>query len=322
MAILGIDISKADFHAFLLLEGKRAKHSFPNSVAGFKQLQTWLKNRGVDHVFACMEATGSYWEALALHLHAAGHEVSVVNPSQTKAFGQSELLRTKTDAVDAAMIARFAHATNPARWEPPAPETRLLQAFVRHLEQLKSTRVAQQNRLQLPGSPELVTASIREVLEALDGQIDQIERAIRDHINRHPGLKSQSEALQSIKGVGETTAALILAEIPLIERFSSGKAVAAYAGLSPRITQSGSSVYHRGRLSRTGNARLRKALYMPALTAMRFNPILKAFAERLRQKGKRPMVIVSAVMRKLLVLAYGVLKSGQHFDPAFTVRAA
>jgi transposase len=322
MATLGIDISKADFHAFLLLEGKGAKHSFPNSAVGFKQLLTWLKNRGVDRVFACMEATGPYWEALAVDLHAAGHDVSVVNPSRTKAFAQSELLRTKTDAIDAAMIARFALATSPALWEPPAAEVRMLQALVRHLEQLKTARAAQQMRQKLPALPAVVATSIAEVIEALDAQIDEIEKAIRDHIDRHPGLKSQSAALQSIKGLGETTAALILAEIPMIEHFSSGKAVAAYAGLSPRIVQSGSSLRHRGRLSRTGNARLRKALYMPALSAMRFNPVLKTFAARLHARGKVQMIIVAAVMRKLLVLAYGVIKSGRHFDPAFGTRAA
>jgi transposase len=314
MATLGIDVSKADFHAFLIDEGKEAKRSFPNTAAGFKQLISWLKNRGVSQTSACMEATGSYWEVLAVYLHEAGHQISVVNPSRTKAYAQSELLRTKTDAVDAAMIARFALAHKPPTWEPPSPETRMLQALVRHLEQLKATRAQQRTRLQTPGLPALVNDSIGELIAALNGQIDEIERAIHDHINQHPGLKEQVDSLLSIKGIGNTTASLILAEIPMIGRFAHAKAVAAYAGLSPRVVQSGSSIRKRGRISKTGNARLRKALYLPALTAMRFNPILRAFAQRLRQAGKPRMVVVVAVMRKLLVLAYGVLKSGRHFD--------
>ena len=315
MAILGIDVSKADFHTFLLGEGKTAKRSFANTAAGFSRLDAWLKNRGISAVSACMEATGSYWEALAVHLYEAGHQVSVVNPSQTRAYANSELLRTKTDAVDAALIARFAQAIKPPLWEPPAPEIRMLQALTRHLEQLKTTRAQQKTRLQTPGLPNVVRISIEDVITALNGQISEIERAIRDHINRHPGLKAQSESLCSIKGIGDTTAALILAEIPMIERFRNAKAVAAYAGLSPRLVQSGTSIHKRSRICKTGNSRLRKALYYPALTAMRFNPILTAFARRLLQAGKRPMVVVAAVMRKLLVLAYAVLKSGRHFDP-------
>jgi len=321
MAILGIDVSKADFHAFLIDGNQTAKKSFSNTTAGFKQLQHWLRNRGAREIFACMEATGSYWEALALHLHEAGHQVSVVNPSRTKAYAQSELLRAKTDAVDAAMIARFAQAQNPALWRPPAPETRLLQDLVRHLEHLKTNRAEQKVRLQTPGLQPVVKTSIRKLIAALDGQIREFEKAIDDHIDGHPGLKEQRALLVSIDAIGDTTAALILAEIPNISQFYSGRAVAAYAGLSPKTKQSGSSIRGRGAVCKTGNARLRKALYFPALTAMRFNPILKAFADRLALRGKPPMVIVVAVMRKLLVLAYGVLKSGRHFEPALPAAA-
>jgi len=322
MATLGIDISKADFHAFLIDGDRKAKHSFPNTAAGFKQLLSWLKNRGVTEISACMEATGSYWEALAIHLYEAGHRVSLVNPRQTKSYAQSELLRTKTDSVDAAMIARFALAHKPEAWEPPPAESRMLQGLVRHLEDLKTTRAQELTRIQTPGLPAFVEQSIQRLIDSLSGQIDEIERALRDHINRHPALKDRYDALRSIKGIGETTASLLMAEMPTIERFSSGKAVGAYAGLSPRLVQSGTSLRKRGKISKTGNSRLRKALFFPAMTAMRFNPVLKAFAQRLRNVGKPRMVIVVAVMRKLLTLAYGVLKSGHGFTPALAGRAA
>jgi transposase len=313
--ILGIDISKLEFHAYLISESGHAKKSFPNTVTGFKQLDAWLRNRRIAKVNACMEATGSYWEALALHFHEAEHMVSVVNPARTKAYAQSELLRTKTDTIDAALIARFCQAHNPPSWHPPAPEIRMLQALARHLEQLKGTRAEQLTRVQTPQLPEVVIKSINDVIAALDEEIERIEGAIDEHIERHPDLKSKRDLLTSIPGVGRTTATSILAEMPNISEFRSAKAVAAFAGLSPMTRQSGTSLRGRGALCKTGNARLRKALYFPALSAQRFNPALKVFAERLVRAGKHPMVIIGAVMRKLLVLAWAVVKSGTAFDP-------
>jgi len=312
---LGIDISKLDFHANLITEKGEAKKSFPNSLAGYKQLDVWLRNRRAQQVHACMEATGSYWEALALHLHELGYAVSVVNPARTKAYAQSELLRAKTDKVDAGMIARFCRAQKPPVWEPPAPEIRMLQAFSRHVQNLKETRAEQLTRVQTPHLPEFVVKSINEVIAALDVEIDETERLIDEHIDKHPGLKRKRDLLTSIPGIGVTTATSILSEMPNISDFRTASNVAAFAGLSPRIAQSGTSVRGRGALCKTGNARLRKALYFPAITAQRFNPVLKAFADRLAANGKHRMVILGAIMRKLLVLAWGVLKSGCPFDP-------
>ena len=166
VAILGIDISKLDFHAHLVTDKAEAKKTFPNSEVGFHQVCAWLKNRKVDQVHACMEATGSYWEALALHLYEMKHIVSVVNPVRTKAFAQSEMLRAKTDAVDAAMIARFCKSQMPQAWHPPAPEIRLLQALSRHAQALKSTRAEHLTRLQTPQLPEPVIVSLQDIIGA------------------------------------------------------------------------------------------------------------------------------------------------------------
>lgn len=310
MDTLGIDISKLDFAACLLSDRGEARKAFPNNATGYKQLDAWLRNRKVSRVHACMEATSSFWEPLALHLHGQGHRVSVVNPARTKAFAQSELLRAKTDDVDAAMIARFARSHELPAWEPLAPEIRDLQAFVRHLEHLKATRAQQLVRLQTPGLPKAIVRSIRELIAALDAQIALVERETNDHYDQHPELKKRRNLLVSIPGIGKTTADLIVAEMPRIERFRSGKEVAAYAGLSPRTMRSGTSIRGKGRMCKTGNARLRRGLYLPALTAQRYNSRFTAFAQRLRDAGKHPMVILGAIMRKLLVVAYGVLKSG------------
>ncbi len=318
MDILGIDISKDHFHAALFCEaGGSGKKSFPNSEAGFKQLDSWLHNRHIGLLHACMEATGPYWEALALHLSDTGHRVSVVNPSRTRSYARSELLRTKNDAVDAALIARFCRAQNPLPWTAPTPEMRRLQGLARHLEHLKTTCAHEMARLQLPGLPDTVQVSIRGVVTALEAEIAHIEDEIRRHVDGHPDLREKHQLLTSIPGIADITAFSILAEVPDLENFTSAKAVAAYAGLSPAERQSGTSLRPRSHLCKTGNARLRKTLFFPAMAAMRFNPALRAFAERMRANGKAKMVVLAAVMRKLLVLAYGVLKSRQAFDSAW-----
>jgi len=232
-SFLGIDLSKETFHAFLLSDLADAKKVFPNTPKGFEQLTTWLKNRRAAEAHICMEATGAYWEALALYLHGLEHRVSVVNPARIKAFAQSELLRTKTDAVDAALIARFCKSQSPELWVPPPPEIRVLQALMRHYDHLKKTR-AQQSVYVQSSDAAIVTASIREVIATLDEQITQVERKIRQHFDDHPDLKRRRDLLTSIPGIGETTAGSILSGIPHLDRFQSAKAVAAFAGLSPR----------------------------------------------------------------------------------------
>jgi transposase len=312
-SFLGIDLSKETFHAFLLCERADAKKVFPNTPKGFEQLTTWLKNRHAVDVHICMEATGLYWEALALYLHGLEQHVSVVNPARIKAFAQSELLRTKTDAVDAALIARFCKSQDPESWIPPPPEIRVLQALMRHFDHLKKTR-AQQSVYAQSSDAAIITTSIQEVIATLDEQIRQVERKIRQHFDDHPDLKRRRDLLTSIPGIGETTAGAILSEIPHLDRFQSAKAVAAFAGLSPRERRSGTSIHGRPRMCKMGNARIRKALYMPAMVALRFNPTLRIFAERLLAAGKHKRLIIGAVMRKLLVLAYGILRSGLAFD--------
>lgn len=316
LPVLGIDIAKLKFNVCLLSTSGKLKHKvFPNTATGFQQLAAWLIQQRAQHVHACMEATGAYGEALALHLHQAGHTVSVVNPAAIKAFAGSRLSRTKTDRVDAELIARFCVAQQPLAWTPPAPEVRQLQALVRRLESLVEMRTQESNRLEAIITIDVVKSSVEEHVAYLDHQIKQTQALIRTHINNHPRLKQQSELLDSIPGIGETTAATLLAEITDITQYESARQVAAFAGLVPRERQSGSSVRGRTRLSKIGNARLRKALYFPAITALRCSGFFKSWAEGLRQRGKCKMSVIGAAMRKLIHLAYGVLKTGLPFDP-------
>jgi transposase len=319
---LGLDVAKSTFHACLIRESGKLRHSsFANSPAGFAQLSAWLAKLGAGSAHACLEATGTYYEALATYLHEEGHTVSVVNPAAVKAYAQSRLSRTKNDRVDAELIAGFCLERRPAPWHPPAPELRELQALVRRLDALTEMRTMEENRLASGVTVAAVRESVEEHLAYLAEQIKRTEALIRDQIDSHPGLKRQRELLDSIPGVGETTAAALLAEVPDILQYRSARRVAAFAGLVPRERQSGSSVRRRVRLSKIGNARLRKALYFPAVTALRCSPFFQAWAEGLRQRGKSKMAVIGAAMRKLVHLAYGVLKTGKPFDPEWAQRA-
>ncbi|MDQ3803468.1 MAG: IS110 family transposase [Acidobacteriota bacterium] len=319
---LGLDVAKLKFNACLARESGKLRHKvFTNTAAGFSQLADWLERQGAGRVHACLEATGTYGEALAIYLHERGHTVSVVNPAAIKAYAQSHLTRTKTDRVDASLIAGFCAERRPPAWLPPAGEVRELQALVRRLESLVEMRTAEVNRLAAGIAVEPVRASVEELIAHLSEQIRRTQALIREHIDRHPTLKQQSELLDSIPGVGEATAAALLAEVPDIKEYRNARQVAAFAGLVPRERQSGSSVRGRVRLSKIGNARLRKALYFPAVTALRCSPFFQQWAEGLRRRGKSKMAIIGAVMRKLVHLAYGVLKTGRPFDPEWAKTA-
>lgn len=317
MDVLGIDVGKNDLHAVLLSEGAKSwSKSVPNSATGIAQLRTWLKNRKVEKLHVCLESTGGWSETVALALHEAGHTVSIVNPIRVKAFAKAEMLRTKTDKVDAALIARFCRLHQPERWVPPAPEIRTLQGLVRRYQSLFQMCMEEENRLEAPGLTHEVRTSLHLVIAQLKAEMERINREIEEVFKNHPPLRKQRELLTSIPGIGETTAARILGEMPNIAQFRNVKAVAAFVGLSPRDFQSG-TIRKPARLVKTGNARLRCALYFPAIVASRCNPLVRSLAERMRERGKSKMSIIGASMRKLITLAYGVLKSGIPFDPAF-----
>lgn len=310
--ILGFDIAKAKFDLALFIEGKFKTKVFENRPAGFEQLREWLKERGVDSGHACMEATGPFSEELATFLHDAGFIVSIVNPAQVKGFAQSQLSRNKTDKADAKLIARFCQAIQPPAWQPPPLHIRHLQAWVRRLEALQDLHQQEINRLEV-SLPE-IRPSIRKMLANLDAEIEAVRKTIKDHIDQHPDLKDKAALMRTIPGVGEATVIQILAKVGDISRFQCAKQLAAFIGLNPRQHSSGSSVQGRTHLSKTGESRLRKALYLPAVVAKNRNPVVGAFCDRLLAAGKPKMVVVCAAMRKLVHIIFGVLKSGRPFD--------
>ncbi len=315
MAILGVDISKASFHCCLIDGEIRRASKFDNKLIGYRRVLKWLKAEGADDVHACMEATGPYWRGLANSLSSAGLRVSVVNPSRTAHYARSQLRRTKTDAVDAEMLADFCRSQKPDVWKPPAPEILKLRAFLTYRRQLVKQQTAQ--NLAIAGIDS--NAALRRIhavqLRAIAKAIAAVDRELRSFMKQYPGLRESVAQVQSIPGIGTLSAATIVAHLP-VDRLRDKKAVGAYAGLSPSERQSGTSLHGKPRICKTGNAELRGAMYMPAIVAIQCNPTMKAFAERLKARGKPSKVIIVAVMRKMLVLAYTLLLDKTDFDPS------
>lgn len=321
---VGIDVSKSKLDCAVLRDGKIKSKVVSNDRPGFAQLDAWLQERGAAkaHSHLCMEATGPYNEQAAQALVDFGWIVSVVNPARIKGFAQSELARNKTDRADAALLARFCAAMRPSVWTPPSPAYRQLRARVERLQALKDMHQQEANRLEAhhASGETTVLSNVESHLAWLDEQIAKLQDEINDHIDGHPELKQDADLIASIPGIGEATVAKVLAYAGDVRRFANAKALAAFIGICPRQRQSGSSVKGRTMISRTGHAALRKALYMPGLVALRHNPILKVFGERMKANGLAPKAVVSAAMRKLAHLIYGVVKSGEPFDANFVTR--
>ena len=319
-AIVGIDMSKKKFDLALLRNDKFKHKVFPNIKSGHEAVVAWLLKQDVTTAHVCMESTNVYGEALAEHLVDQGYTVSIVNPARIKGFAQSELSRTKTDKADAKVIARFCAALVPEAWTPDPMEIRELKALVRRLESLMEMKQQEINRLHV--AQDIVVSRLEEHIDYLDQEIKETKQQIKDHIDNHPDLKEKKTLLESIPGIGEATINVVLSEFANIEKFNNAKQLAAFIGVAPRERQSGSSVRGRTMMSKTGRSQLRKTFFMPALVALRYNPILILMKQRLTEAGKSKMAIVGAAMRKLVHLIYGVLKSGVPFDADYVMKQA
>jgi transposase len=319
---VGIDVSKATLDCCLLTpDGPTREHAFPNDARGHAALLAWADRHapGADTHFG-MEASGGYEDALATHLHAAGRTVSVVNPTRIKYAGLARGRGNKTDRADARLIAQYTRDHRPEAWAPPAPEVRELQALVRRRDDLRQLAAHEKARLDSPLLTPAARESVERTIRLLGKEADRMQAAADERIAAAPPLRADRDLLATIPGIGTQTASTIVAELPRLDRVPSAQAAAAYCGLAPREFRSGTSVRGRTRLSKAGNARLRKALYLPTLTAVRFNPVLAGFFDRLVRAGKPRMQAVGACMRKLVMICYGVLRNRTPFDPNWSSR--
>ena len=315
---LGIDVSKENFDCILLYQtGNNYHKSCSNNTKGFHNLVDWLRKKKIEtsQIHICMESTGIYSLPLAEFLFERNFYTSVVNPLKIKFFGTSMLMRTKTDRADAKLIARYCEKMSPARWEPKPENVKKLRELVARLNSLKEMHRQEANRLETINVSE-VRDSVKKYVRSFQKEMIKIEDKIKILIDSDIDLKKKVELLSSIPGVSNKTSWEFLSHI-CADDFEKGRQVSAFIGLNPRQRQSGSSVNGNTRLSKIGVKELRSSLYMPAVCAATHNPVLKRFYERLLLKGKKKMVALGAVMRKLTHIMFSVLKKERmFFDPA------
>ena len=312
--VIGIDVSKEKLDICAICSDKVRKKVITNNESGFKHLIEWISNLQLVNPNICMESTGCYSEGVAEFLHEKGFKVSVVNPVQIKNFRMSKLVRQKTDSSDSEMIAKFCLQNNPNQWTPKSREHKELREINRRIESLKTELNRLTNFLEKKVLNESVKESINEEKKFVKKQIKTLEKEAKKIVEGNEKLKKQYAILISIKGVGPKTALTILADMPDVNDFESAKQYAAFIGVTPSHFQSGTSVNGQSKISKIGSSKTRKVLYMSALVTKNHNEHFQSFVNKLEKKGKPAKVIITAVMRKLMHIFFGMLKNNTNFD--------
>lgn len=328
--VVGVDISKDSFHARVLSLNSGISSpldkvlKFDNSLKGFINFFKWLKKLNIclQSSLIVMEATGVYWEKLAFYcVQKENVNVSIVNPKQIKHFALTNLRRSKTDPLDADLIAHFGAVMNPRIWNPPHPVLEELKQISRERDSFVKMLTEEQNRLHAIKSSSnpspVVLKSHRSTIKHFEKQIKKLEKVLKDKLDNNSGLKEKKELLKTIPGIGDITATVLLTETNEFSTFTDPKQLAAYAGISPSQYESGISVHKKIKISKIGNSKIRSTLYLSSLSCIRSNSPFKTFYERLRAKGKPAKVALIAVARKLLNIVFAIIKSGKSFDPCY-----
>ena len=237
--------------------------------------------------------------------------MSVENPRKIKGFGTAVLQRTKTDRQDAKTIAQYCKALEPRLWQKPTEAQTKLQELTRYQHRLKRQKAAEQTKLQT--APAYLLPLIQSTITHLQQQIKAVQNQLNQFHKDNPDYKIQKERLKTITGIGEAAANSLLSVLIQKDRFKSAAQFVAYIGLDPKENQSGTSLKGRPRISKLGNTHLRTTLFIPAMHAYRSRNFAK-YVSRLQKNGKRPKVIIVALMRKLAVIAFTLLKNGQDFQ--------
>lgn len=323
MFYLGIDVSKAKLNATLLLQTQPPKlrsKTVPNTATGVANLLAWSTRQAgcaVADLHVLMEATGVYHDTAAATCFDAGTRVSVLNPAQVKEFARGLAVKSKTDSQDSAVLARFGALLQPQSWQPEAREIRELKALLARLDSIETDLRRELNRrekTEVSAVPPQVLESIDTSIAFLRAQQAALQQRIHDHIDGHPALRQDREFLKTIPAIGDKTAFRMLALLRS-RSFIRASQAAAFVGLNPVEHQSGTSVHQRPRLSKAGNPRIRAALYMAAVVAIRHNPDIRAQYQRLLARGKSKMSALGAAMRKLVHICFGVLKHQTPYQP-------
>lgn len=313
MNVIGLDVSKDTIDATLIkTKGSKDYIKISNDTEGFENLINWIKTKRIRKIAISMEATGIYYEQAAEYLSAL-YTVYVINPLKIKEYAKSQFSHTKTDKADSKLIAEFAnrHLDKLTPFRPSENPT--LYKLINLLQQLKEQQKETQNRLH--NAKDIYIKSTHEaIIELLEEKIDQTSKLIEGMIKQKESLNIEYQNLQTIPAIGKETAVILLRHLT-DKNFETANKFVAFAGLSPKIEQSGTSVNKKGRLSRYGHRQLKRALFMPALVAYRMN----AFPQLVRnlEAAKKPkMIIIVALMRKLAKIAFYIHKTKKPFDKA------
>lgn len=310
----GIEVS---FKTLVVDRAGQAPREFPNTPAGHRALLAWLRRSSLP-LRVCMEATGLYGLDLALYLTAAGIPLLVANPRAVRHFARALMQRSKTDLFDAAVLREYAARMPFEPWQPPSPQALKLMAIAHRIQGLTRMMAAEKNRLHAASLsralPELVRRDVVRSIQGLERAIRRLTQAALLFIADDPQLARRTELLLSVPGIGVTSALALLAELLRFGPNSDVRQWVAYAGLDPRLHLSGTSVAKKPAVSKTGNAHLRRALYMPALVAAQHEPHLRAFYQHLLERGKTKLQALVAVMRKLLHAIFGMFKHNTTYN--------
>ncbi|MCK4858535.1 MAG: IS110 family transposase [candidate division Zixibacteria bacterium] len=314
---VGVDVGSREVWAALAGEKPRR---FSHSDSGLQAPHSWAVKRSTATVIHfCLEGNGVYSVSVAGRwVGLANTEVSIVNPAQINAFAKTQLRRCKTDQIDAEVIRAFAVSQHPPLWQPASKSLRQLYELVQLADQLRAQLRQWQNRKHarhyVADLPETVAKTHQTIIRSTKHQLEKVEQAIKAFCAADADLAQQIALLTTIPGIAQRSATQMLAYGQNWFTSKGAKALVAHSGLAPHPRQSGTSLNSTGSIDKRGNQRLRKALYMPTLVAVRHNPLLKAFYQRLCQRGKPKMVALLACSRKLLLIVRAILKSKKPFD--------
>lgn len=326
---IGIDIGKASFTACIFQrdENKVVQISdvveFDNTKPGFNQFLKWSRkttHKNGSTVFI-MEATGTYYEPLAYHLYRLKQQVVVALPNKVKHYGKSLNVKSKTDAIDARIIARMGAERQMEIWCPPSELFRKLRCLTRQYTMLKHSKTMFVNRLQNVEASEapmdIIIKSSKAIILQFDKQIKQSEKEIENIIRCEKWLSDKFDKLLTIKGIGFITLAIILAETQGFQLMRNVRQLTSYAGYDVVQRESGTSVKSKSRISKKGNSHIRAAMYFPALAASRFNTNLKNNYQRIIKTKPAKMIGIVAIQRKLLILIYTLWKKNEAYDEIY-----
>jgi transposase len=304
---IGIDISKQHFDLFYLPENIHSR--FDNDTKGIKACVNYLKS--IDPDLVTMESTGGYETDLAVALHDNGFPLAIVNPRRIRQFARSNDQLAKTDKIDAKIIAHFTSALKPVPRGIMDNYLRVLKELTARRNQLLQLRTAENNRKE-HARDRSIKRSINDMIKTIDKQIDMIDKQIKNHIDNTPELKVKAELLSSMPGIGDTTASMLLAELPELGNLNR-RQLAKLVGIAPINNDSGK--FRGKRFTQGGRRNVRNKLYMPTLVAKTHNPVIKTFYDRLISNGKSKMSAIVACMRKIIIILNSMVKNNQPWNP-------